>query len=107
MWRGGLTVPSWGLGDIFRIGFAILDAADHLILQHPEVQAQDSAECVLSRYVQETTIGCSNTHSLLCKKFDIRILVNIFYQNKHRISFDAVRKEFIASFRKRQQTKVA
>ena len=105
--RGGLTIPSWDLANIFCTGFAILDAADHVILQHPEVQAQDSAEYVLSRYVQESNIGCSNTHSHLCKRFGIRILVNIFYNNKQRISSDAVRKEFIASFKKRQRTKVA
>ena len=34
--RGGLTIPSWGLANIFCTEFAILDAADQVILQHPK-----------------------------------------------------------------------
>ena len=34
--RGGLIIPSWGLANIFCKGFAILDAADHVILQHSQ-----------------------------------------------------------------------
>ena len=104
--RGGLTIPSWGLANIFCTGFVILDAADRGILQHPEVQARDSAEYVLSRYVQQSNIGCSNTHSQLCKKLGIGIWSIFFITTNNDFRLMQLEKNLLLRLRKDSKQKL-
>ena len=83
--RGGLITPSPTLANIFGRGFAVLDAAEY----------------VLSEQLNEINVGCNDHHEERCKKFAIKIIINIFY-NKQKISSDQVRKEMLAAFKKQR-----
>ena len=91
------------MANTFCRGFAALDAANSLIQQHLKVLAKYAAECVLSEHLNEINVECTDHHVKRCKKFAIKIMVNVFYNNEQQISSDQVRKEMLAAFKKRQQ----
>ena len=72
------------MANIFCNGFAVLDAADFVIQQHPKVPARYAAEYVLSEYLNEINVGCNHHYVERCKKFAIKIMVNAFYNNKQK-----------------------
>ena len=76
--RGRLTTPSPTLANIFCKGFAVLDTADSVILQHPKVPARYAAEYVLSEHLNEINVGCNDYHVERCKKFTTKTMVNVF-----------------------------
>ena len=90
-------------GRFFCNGFAILVAANVIILQHHEVPPKEAATYVIIHYVHKTSFACNN-HIQWCTKFARKILTNVFYNNKQKIAND-VRKYTLLQFKKRQHTK--
>ena len=79
--RGGLITTSPTLANIFYKGFAVLYAADSVIQQHPKLPARYAAEYdVLSEHLNEINVGWKDHYVELCKKFAIKIMVNVFLQ---------------------------
>ena len=78
--RGGL-IPSSPLANIFCGAFAVLHAVDSVIQQHPKVPARYAAEYVLSKQFNEINVGCNDHHVERCKKFAIKIVVDVFYNS--------------------------
>ena len=58
---------------------------------------------LLSEHLNEINVECNDHHVERCKKFAIKIMVNVFYNNKQKISSDQLKKEMLAAFKKRPQ----
>ena len=76
--RGRLILPSPTLANIFCKCFAVLDAADSVIQQHSKVPARYAAEYVLSEQLNKISVGCNDRYVERCKKFAIKIMVNVY-----------------------------
>ena len=91
------------LGDFVWINYAILDfvETDNVALFLP---VKISATYVIYRYRPESDFTCVN-HLDWEFNFVTKIIVNIFFSNKQRMSKDIVRKESVTGFKKRERTK--
>ena len=56
----------------------MLDAPETVIQQHPKVPARYAAEYVFSEHLNEINVGCNDHHVERCKKFSIKIMINVF-----------------------------
>ena len=102
--RGGLTVPSPSLAEFVVSSFAILDSVDEKIMKFPLIPCRHAAEFVLRKYSQPVRFTC-DYHRKWGIQFAIKPIVNIFYNNKQKLSADLVRKDSISGFKKRQREK--
>ena len=102
--RGGLTVPSPHLAEFVINGFAVLDAIDEKVMKFPSIPTKTAAEFVLRKYSQPVRFTCHH-HLAWGMQFSIKSIVNIFYNNKQKISADSVRKDDIVGFKRRQREK--
>ena len=102
--RGGLTVPSSVTADFVCQSFAILDFADAYIEKQFEISTRAAAEFILHSFAPNLVFTCTE-HISWGWKFAIRIVVNVFYNNKQKITSDSVRKSAVHSFKTRQRTK--
>ena len=73
--RGGLTVPSSNLLEFVCSSFAILDFAETVI---KSTSVRKLCEICLDIYAPESSYSCTE-HEKLCRKFAIKMLVNIFH----------------------------
>ena len=99
--RGGLTVPSSNLLEFVCSSFAILDFAETVI---KSTSVRKLCEICLDIYAPESSYSCTE-HEKLCRKFAIKMLVNIFHNNKQKHVCDNVRKEGVKEFKRRQRNK--
>ena len=104
--RGYLTVPSPNLADFVSNAFAILDYFEEYIPKFQGVKAKSAGKLVLDRYALAVQFTCSSES---CMKWGMKlstgIIVNIFYNNKRKISTDSIRKSQIVRFKRRQRSK--
>ena len=100
--RGGLIVPSPALADFSCNGFAVLDYVDAIIQRYSRVSVREAGQYVISK-------NCPNVymreHIEWGTKFATQIIVNIFYNNKQKLTAVSVRKEAVKTFKKRQREK--
>ena len=99
--RGGLTVPSSNLLEFVCSSFAILDFLETVI---KSTSVRKFCEICLDIYAPESSYSCTE-HEKLCRKFAIKMLVNIFHNNKQKHVCDNVRKEGVKEFKRRQRNK--
>ena len=102
--RGGLTIPSPWLADFVVHSFAILDAVDDTIMKFPAISTRKAAEFILRKYCQSVRFTCEH-HCEWGLKFSIKPIVNVFFNNKQKHFADAVRKDTVVTFKKRQREK--
>ena len=102
--RGGFTVPSPSLADFVVHSFAILDIVDDKIMKFPSIPTREAAEFLIKKYSSAVRFTC-DLHCEWGMKFATKYIVNIFYNNKQKIQSDAVKKDSIVSFKKRQREK--
>ena len=95
--RGSLTVPSRQMAEFVCACFAILEYADQFIVKNHESTTRVSAEQVLGIYSPKYSFTCEK-HIEKGLVFAIKIVVNIFYNNKQKISSDEVRKNTVECF---------
>ena len=88
------------LADFVWINYAILDLANVALFLPVKI----SATYVIHRYRPESDCTCVS-HLDWEFNFVTKIIVNIFFSNKQRMSKDIVRKESVTGFKKRQRTK--
>lgn len=101
--RGGLTTPSQELSDFTCNSFAALDFTSAAI-QAESGPARTLAEHVLSKFCHHGKFTCSN-HENWGFKFASKIIVNIFFNNKKKLTNADVRKDNVKTFKKRQRSK--
>ena len=102
--RGNLTAPSNTLADFVCTAFAVLDYYDHFIMQQKHVPARDAASYILLNCLSSHCFSCEE-HVDVARKFAVRMIANIFYNNKQKISNDSVVKDALTGFKKRQRSK--
>ena len=102
--RGGLIVPSPALADFSCNGFAVLDYVDAIIQRYSRVSVREAGQYVISKYCPNAMFTCDE-HIEWDTKFATQIIVNIFYNNKQKLTADSVRKEAVKTFKKRQREK--
>ena len=99
--RGGLTVPSGDLADFVCSSFAILDFTDALM---HSTSVRKLSESCLEKFAPQSEFCCKQ-HENLGRKFAIKMIVNVFYNNKQKLTCDNVRKETVKEFKRRQRNK--
>ena len=99
--RGGLPVLSRNLLKFVCSSFAILDFAETVF---KSTSVRKLCEICLDIYAAESSYSCKE-HEKLCRKFAIKMLVNIFHNNKQKHMCDNVRKEGVKEFKRRQRNK--
>ena len=92
-----LTVPSGQMAEFVCGCFAIREYADQFIVKNHESTTRVSAEQVLGVYSPKYSFTCEK-HIEKGLIFAIKIVVNIFYNNKQNISSDEVRKNTVECF---------
>ena len=95
--RGGLTVPSTSLANLVNKGFALLDFYNKFIQKQCFLPARNGAIHVLLQYLRCSNFLC-NEYSTSAMLSIIKMIVNIFYNNKQRIANDSVLKDTIVGF---------
>ena len=78
-----------------------ISLTDNVALSLP---VKTPATYVLRRYGSESDFTCVNSLDWGFN-FPTKIIVNIFFNNKQRLSRDIVRKESVTGFKKRQRTR--
>ena len=97
--RNGLHVPSQSLTDFVISGFAILDVVEQVIMKHHgKVNAREAGFAVLMGYCQVVGISCEN-HIERNKEYAVKVIVNIFFNNKRKDSTDEVRKDEVVMYK--------
>ena len=102
--RGGLTTPSQSLADFVDDCFAILDFIDPLFVQHKITKVRDVSIKVLEQYGPKPAFVCSK-HLEWGSKFAMKPIINIFNNNKQKLSTDAVRKDNVAEYKRVKRLK--
>ena len=102
--RGGLFVPSPSLAEFTCSGFAVLDICDAKIAKFPIIPTRTCAEHILRQFLTSDGFVCTN-HSSWVMQFALKIIVNIFFNNKQKEIADSVRKDLVKVFKKRQLEK--
>ena len=95
--RGGLTCPNPFLSEFVCHAFSILDFISPIVLKHSSIPTRSLSERILSKMFDtlDTTNFTCQDHQDWGKKYTLRIIVNIFYNNQQKVSNDNVRKEQI------------
>ena len=101
--RGGLTSPSQALADFTCNSFAALDFTCEAIEMQNE-PARSLAEYVLINYCHSELFTC-HSHQDWGYKFASRIVANVFFNNKRKLTTANVRKDQVTSFKTRQRSK--
>ena len=97
--RGGLLTPSDALSTMVSTLFAQVDYI-HSFIQTTSVQK--FAEHSLLKYALHAAISC-HKHELFNRRSTIKVVINIFFNNKQKLASDCVRKEAVAVFKQRQR----
>ena len=102
--RGNLTAPSSSLADFGYSAFALLDYFDDFTTRQDNVNIHDASSSILLKYLPQHNVSCE-VHQEVALKLDIRMIVNIFYNNKQKRENDSFVKGAITGFKKRQRPK--
>ena len=103
--RSGLIYPSQSLADFFAHAFSSLDIASDLISQYTSfTSTKILSEETLHNLVDQVYFSCEE-HARKVKKIAISIIINIFYNNKQKITTDSTRKQQVTDFKARQRSK--
>jgi hypothetical protein len=104
--RGGLTIPSQSLKDFVFQAFSILDFISTII--HDVTGSKNDrkvAEEILLQFISKTVKFTCHIHESWGVKYSLRVCINIFYNNKQKLTNETVRKDQIDGFKKRQTEK--
>ena len=99
-----MTTPSQSLADFVDDCFAILDFIDPLFVQHKITKVRDVSIKVLEQYGPKPAFVCSK-HLEWGSKFAMKPIINIFNNNKQKLSTDAVREDNVAEYKRVKRLK--
>ena len=101
--RGGLIVPSPFLSHFLCHVFSILDFISPIVRKYgSSFPTKQLCELILLKLFATVNFTCQD-HQDWGKKFASRTVINIFYNNQQKVSYDRVRKEQIKEFKQRQR----
>ena len=104
--RGGLTIPSPNLVNYVCDAFAVLSATENILINQSKLTSRNAAKEALSYMMGCCNFTCEN-HKVDGQKFVISTIVNVFFNNKRKISTASVRKDNVASFKKQKRETIA
>ena len=102
--HGLLTIPSHNFAQFVSTSFAVLDASSEIILRHAMIPTKCAAVYVLKSVLLGYSVGCHG-HSERCRQLAFSIIVNIFFNNKQKLTNASLRKDNVAAFKQRQRQK--
>jgi len=104
--RNGLLVPSIFLVAFASTGFAILDVVQNKIIRHAEIPTRIAANSILLRYLlKHVNFTCPNQdHLEWGRRWAIKVITNVFFNNKRKHSTDNVREDQVAAFKMVRRT---
>ena len=100
--RGGLTIPSPNLVNYVCDAFGILSATENILINQSKLTLRNAAKETVSYMMGCCNFTCEN-HKVDGQKFVISTIVNVFFNNKRKISTASVRKDNVASFKKQKR----
>ena len=99
--RGGLTIPSSNLVNYVCDAFAVLSATEN-VLNRSKLTARNAAKEALSCVMGCCDFTCEK-HKVEGQKVVLSTVVNVFFNNKRKISTASVRKDNVVSFKKQKR----
>ena len=99
--RGGLTVPSSSLVNYVCDAFAVLSATEN-VLNRSKLTARHAAKEALSYLMGCCDFTCEK-HKVEGQKVVLSTVINVFFNNRQKISTASVRKDNVVSFKKRKR----
>ena len=103
--RGGLTTPTPTLSKFVNRLFSILDCISPILLKYSStLSVRPAAETIVGELVEQIQFTC-DTHVSWGRKWAIRTIVNIFFNNHQKISNERKRKNQVADLKKTKRTK--
>ena len=102
--RGNLTVPSSSLADFGCSAFALLDYFDDFRTRQDNVNRRHAGSSVLLKCLPQHNFSCE-VHQEVALKLALRMIVNIYYNNKQKRKNDSIEKDAITGFKKSQRSK--
>ena len=99
--RGGLTIHSPNLVNYVCDAFALLSATENVLINQSKPTSRNAAKGL------SYMMGCCNftfdNHKVDGQKVVISTIVNVFFNNKRKISTASVRKDNVDSFKKQKR----
>ena len=86
--------------------FVVLSAAENVLTNQSKLTTRNAAKEALSYMMGCCNFTCEN-HKVDGQKFVISTIVNVFFNNKRKISTASVRKDNVASFKKQKRETIA
>ena len=99
--RGGLTIPSPNLVNYVCDAFAVLNATEIDLSNQSKVTLRNTTKEALS-YIMGCDFTCEY-HKVDGQKVIVSTIVNVFFNNKRKISTASVRKDNVTSFKKQKK----
>ena len=100
--RGGLTTPAPILAEFVCRAFSVMDAISPILKKHIlSIFIRPVAESILKSILEQAQFSCEK-HATMAKKWTVRTIVNIFYNNDQKITNEQRRKDQVKSFKSRQ-----
>ena len=81
--RGNVTIPSSSLADFGCSAFALLNHLDDFMIRQDNVNIRDAGPSVLLKCLPQHNFSCE-VHQKVALKLAIKMIVNIYYQNKQK-----------------------
>ena len=86
--------------------FAALSGTENILINQSKLTLRNAAKETVSYMMGCCNFTCEN-HKVDGQKFVISTIVNVFFNNKRKISTASVRKDNVASFKKQKRETIA
>ena len=102
--RGNLKIPSTPLADFGCSAFAQLHYYDDFVMRQDYLNVRKACTYILHHCRPHQIFSCEK-HNADALKFAIKMVVNIYCNNKQKIKNDSFVKDTITGFKKPQRSK--
>ena len=103
--RGGLTIPSLELSQYVSQCFAVLSYTEKRVLQQcPNLPGRAARQFILHYHCANVLFTC-DYHTAWGDQIAQKIIVNIYFNNKQKITNNSIRKDAVVAFKQRRRTK--
>ena len=104
--RGGLTIPFFELSEyVSQCFLEVLNYTDKRVLkQCPNLPSRAAGQFILRYHCANVLFTC-DYHTAWGGQIAQKIIVNIYFNNKQKITNNSIRKDAVVAFKQRQRTK--